>query len=180
MALDTEQKVILGWSALAVLVTVAVLGAGYRWLPAGYLGLNETMTAGERIAFALKADLLIFLWLAGCLRAVASGRFRTPADRKGAAYGPPTPSLAIRIAILQNSLEQTVLVVGAHLILATVLRGSELVLIPLSVFLYLSGRAAFAINYRKGAVARAFGMALTGAPIIAGYMLAIALMITRR
>lgn len=180
MAFDAEQKGILRWSALAILLTVAVLGAGYTWLPAGSIGLTEAMTAGDRIAFALKVDLLIFLWLAGCLRAVASGRFRTPADRRGAAYGAPTSALAIRIAILQNSLEQTVLGVGAHLILATVLRGSELVLIPLSVFLYLVGRAAFAINYSTGAVARAFGMALTGASIIACYALAIVLMIAGR
>ena len=180
MALDKEQTGILGRSALAIITTGAVLGAGYLWLPAGFLGLNDTMAAGDRIAFALKADLLIFLWLAGCLRAVASGRFRVPVDRKGAAYGEPTPALAIRIAILQNSLEQTVLAVGAHLILATVLRGPELVLIPISVFLYLVGRASFAVNYPKGAVARSFGMALTGGPIILGYVLAGVLMVTGR
>lgn len=180
MALDNEQRGIVGWSAAAVLVTIAALGAGYLWIPADVFGVTALTTAGDRIAFALKADLLIFFWLAGCLRAVASGRFRSPADRKGAAYGPPTPGLAIRVAVLQNSLEQTVLAMGAHLILATVLRGPELLFIPVSVVLYLVGRVSFAITYSRGAAARAFGMALTGAPIIAGYILAAALIVAGR
>lgn len=168
MAFDKEQKGIIGWSALAILVTGATLTAGYLWLPSGFLGLNETMTAGDRIAFALKVSLPVFLWLAWCLRRVSSGRFNVPADRKGAAFGKPTPELAIRIAILQNTLEQTVLVIGALLILAGVLRGPELVLIPLSVALYLFGRVAFDLNYPRGAVARSFGMALTAARLSMG------------
>ncbi|MBX3562642.1 MAG: MAPEG family protein [Sphingomonas sp.] len=172
MALDAEQRGILRQSALAILAAGFAMIAGYLWLPGEPLGVTESPGSGDRIAFALKWDLPVFLWLAGCLRAVASGRFREPADRKGSAYGEPTPGLAVRIAILQNTLEQTVLAVGSHLLLAAVLRGAELVLIPVSVAVYLVGRAAFAIAYRHGAVARAFGMALTATPIIAGFVLA--------
>lgn len=180
MSFDKEQKGIASWSALAIVVTVAVLGAGYLRLPGETFGLSDSMPAGDRIAFALKADLPIFLWLAWCVRAVSSRRFREPADRKGAAYGRPTEALAVRIAILQNSLEQTVLIFGATLILATVLRGTELVLIPLSALLYIVGRVAFAINYPNGASARAFGMALTAGPIIAGYVIVAYLLIVGR
>lgn len=70
-------------------------------------------------------------------------------------------------AVLQNSLEQTVLAIGSHLVLATVLRGDELVVLPVLVGLYLVGRVAFAVAYPRGAAARAFGMALTGAALIA-------------
>lgn len=180
MSFDREQSAIALWSGGAIVLTTVVLGAGYLWIPPQALGLTEAMSTADRIAFALKWDLPVFLWLAGCVRAVASQRFREPADRKGAAYGEPTPRLAIRAAILQNSLEQTVIAVGAHLILATVLHGSELILIPLLVILYLVGRVAFAVRYSHGAAARAFGMALTGAAAIAGYGIAIALMVAGR
>ena len=180
MPWSADQRSIVRDSFLAIAVCAAILAAGYAWLPASWFGLKTSFATADRIAFALQADLAIFLWLAGCVRAVSKGRFDTPGDIGGSASGPPSPALKVRAAVLQNSLEQTVLAFGAHLILATVLLGSELVLIPLSVVLYLVGRAAFGINYSKGAVARAFGMALTGAPIIAGYMLAVALMIAGR
>lgn len=125
-----EQRGVLFASAAAIAVCAAVLVPSYAWLPGSVFGLHAGMEAGERIAFALKADILVFLWLAGCVRAVSSGRFRSPADIRGSAYAPPSSAIAVQAAVLQNSLEQTVLAVGAHLGLAAVLRGDELVLIP--------------------------------------------------
>lgn len=180
MALDPEQRGIVRNSLWAVLIAVSASAGAYLWVPSATFGLDPAWDAGERLAFALKCDFLIFLWLAGCLRAVASGRFNTPADRKGAAYGQPTQSLAVRLALLQNSLEQTVLTVGAHLLLAALLRGPELVLIPVGVALYLVGRASFALSYPKGAAARAFGMALTAAPSLIGLFLAGVLLLAGR
>ena len=114
MSLDSEQWSILRRSAVAIAVTVAVLVAGYLWLSPGFFGLSNSMGVGERLAFALKADLLIFVWLAGCVRAVASGRFRSRADRPGSAYGPPArfsrfgrPCSKIRSSRLCLPLEHT-------------------------------------------------------------------------
>lgn len=88
----------------------------------------------------------MFLWIAGCGRAVGSQRFRSPMDGTGAAWGELISKPATRAAILQNSPEPTVIAAGARLILATPLRGSELILIPLSDS-HLVGRVAFAIRY---------------------------------
>ena len=82
--------------------------------------------------------------------------------------------------MLQNSLEQTVLAFGAHLVLATLLRGPELVIIPLLVGIYFIGRVTFALGYAQGAARRSFGMALTAAPNAASYLLAAGLMIASR
>lgn len=180
MSFDREQKGIIVRSALAILATLVALAAAYLWLPAALFGLSENMAAGDRIAFALKLNLPVFLWLAWCLRRVASGRFHVAADRRGSAYGEPTPALAVRIAILQNSLEQAVLFFGTSLSLAAVSRGSELAILPVLVLLFLLGRLAFALSYPRGAVARSFGMALTAAPILANVILAIALLIPGR
>lgn len=180
MTYDREQRTIMVHSAIAVLLAAAILVAGFAWLPPERLGLTDAMDEGERIAAALKADLFILIWLAACVQAVARGRFYSPADRPGSAFAPPSPAIAVRSAVLQNSLEQTVLALGAHLTLAVLLRGSELVLIPLLVALYLVGRLAFAFRYAQGAAARAFGMALTGASILAGYGIALALLIAGR
>lgn len=180
MPFDAEQRGILRGSALALMFAVAVISAGYAWLPARWFGLNDAMTMGDQIAFALKTDLPLFIWLAWSVRAVSSRRFRSPIDRKGAAFGPSSEEIAIPRALLQNSLEQTVLAVGAHLVLATVLRGAELVVIPLLVALYLLGRVSFSLRYSRGAAQRSFGMALTASPSVASYVVAAGLILVGR
>ncbi|MCA0355498.1 MAG: MAPEG family protein [Brevundimonas sp.] len=173
MRLDKEQTLILIWSMAAIAMTVAVLVGAWMGLPPQWAGIDGAPPLAERLAYALRVDLPIFLWLAGCVRVVASVRFRSDADRPGSAYAPPSARLAAPAAVLQNSLEQTVLAFGGHLILATTLRGPELVLLPALVALYLFGRVTFAFAYPKGAAARAFGMALTGASTLAAYAIAI-------
>jgi hypothetical protein len=70
-------------SALAV----AGLSAGYLWLLPGLIGLSPAMDFGERITFTLRADILMFIWLAGCDGAVTRGRFFSLADIRGSAFG---------------------------------------------------------------------------------------------
>lgn len=179
-AFSSDQMGIIRASILALALAAAGLGAGHVWLPPGLLGLNPAMDFGERITFALKADILMFIWLAGCVRAVSKGRFYSPADIRGSAFGPPGQAIAVRAAVLQNSLEQTVLAFGGHLTLAALLRGPELTLIPLLVVVFLVGRVTFAFGYAKSASGRAFGMALTAASIIASYGLAVGLIVVGR
>ena len=180
MTFDREQKSIVLQSALALLLCAVVLGGGYWWLPPKLVGAAAPMDLADRLAFALKWDLLIFLWLAGSVGAVSRNRFWTPADRHGSAYSEPSPEIAVRRANLQNTLEQTVLAVGAQLILATVLRAAELVLIPLMVLLFLVGRVTFAIGYARSPIARAFGMAVTGAAVGFALLLAVGLILSGR
>lgn len=180
MARSREQTQILICSGIAVLLTATLLAAVWSKLPPEWLGVPTDPDIAERLAYALKVDLLILLWLAGCVRAVAAIRYRSDADRPGSAYAPPSPRLAVAAAVLQNSLEQTVLAMGAHLVLATVLRDGELVLLPALTGLYLLGRIAFALAYPRGAAARAFGMALTGASLIAALGIAILLVVLGR
>ncbi len=68
MAFDSEQVGILRGSALAVAFALAAVGAGYAWLPARWFGLTKAMTTADQLAFTLKAELLLFVWLAWCVR----------------------------------------------------------------------------------------------------------------
>ncbi len=180
MELDQQQRGIVLRSLAAFVVAAAVLGAGYLWFPPSFVGVGSSMSLAESIAFALKWDLLIFLWLLGCIQVAARTRLPSPGDRPDSASAPPRPATLVPSAVLQNSLEQTVIASGAHLILATVLRGPELVIIPLLVLLYLIGRIGLAAGYAKGVVGRAFGMALTSASAVAGYGIALVLVIAGR
>jgi len=180
MRLSNDQRGILKGS-LAGLVGAAVLGGtAYVSLPASAFGVSALESLEQRIAFAIKADVFVLLWLAGCVRQVSGGRFRSEADIAGAAYAEPSAAIAVRRAVLQNSLEQTVLAIGAHLALSVLLRGRELMLIPVLVGLYLLGRIWFSFGYERGPSGRAGGMALTAAPTLAALLLAGVLMLLGR
>lgn len=168
--LAAEQRSILRNAAWSALLCVVVAMAFCRVLP-HFFQPPEALV--ERIAFAVKADLFVLVWLLIAVRMVSSGRFRSAADNRGSAFSPPSPSLAIKVAFLQNTLEQAVLAVGAHVVLATVVSGAELFVIPAAVVLFGIGRIAFLKGYPRGAGARSFGMATTALPTAAAFAWAI-------
>ncbi|MBQ1762512.1 MAG: MAPEG family protein [Aquincola sp.] len=110
---------------------------------------------------------------------VSSGRFHSAADNRGSAFSAPSPSLAIKVAFLQNTLEQATMAVGIHLALASLLTGPALFSVPAAVALFGVGRVAFLKGYPKGAGARSFGMATTAIPTVVGCVWTIGLMVLK-
>jgi hypothetical protein len=174
--LHYEQRGVIRGVVLAILVGTVVLLGGYLFAPFPWRGYANV---GERIALALRVDIIVFAWLIAAVANVGNRRFFSRDDIQGAGFYPPSERIAIPVAILQNTLEQTVLAMGAHLSLATVLIGQELVLLPLLALLFCVGRAAFWVGYRGGAGQRAFGFALTFYPTLVAYVLAIIVLIRR-
>jgi hypothetical protein len=170
-----QRRVVIG-ASLALLVSAVILIGGYLMVS---LPLHGTAAVAERLAFALKVDIMVLLWPILAIISVGNGRFMSRDDIQGAGFYPPSERIAIPVAILQNTIEQTVLAVGAHLILATMLVGQELVILPLLALLFCAGRVAFWAGYRDGAGRRAFGFALTFFPTVAAYGLTILLLIRR-
>lgn len=170
--LSKNQKGVVSGGLYAVVIALVVGIPLYLWLPSPWVGLDDLPASGDRIAFALRWDIPILLWLAGCVRHVSRGRFRSAADIDGSAFSEPSPAIAVPRAVLQNSLEQTVLALGAHLALAVTLRGRELVLIPILVGLYVAGRVWFAFGYPGRAPGRSGGIVLTAGPTFAALILA--------
>jgi hypothetical protein len=175
-ALGTEQRKIVRAAILAGACCTIAFAAGYILLPRS---VEFPYELSERIAFALRADLFVLLWVLLGVRLVSRGRFHSPDDIGGAAAGPPSPRLAVPVAFLQNTVEQALVAIGAHLALSTMLIGDELALIPVAVALFCIGRVTFLLGYRKGAGGRAFGMVTTALPTAAGYVLAVVLLFAR-
>jgi hypothetical protein len=167
-----QRRIVLGASS-ALLVTLIVLASGYLILP---MPLHGTAGLADRLAFALRVDVVPLLWLLAAIVNVGNRRFLSRDDIQGAGFYPPSERLAVPVAILQNTLEQSVLAIGAHLILATLLMAEELIILPLLALLFCIGRAIFWAGYRGGAGRRAFGFALTFFPTVAAYALALLLL----
>lgn len=127
----------------------------------------------QRLAFAAQASLPVQLCLLTAVAMVSTGRRFSPDDIGGSAAGPPGPRIAVQSAFLQNTLEQTVLAVGAYFAYAATLGGAALSLIPVAVVLFVAGRVLFYRGYRRGVTGRAFGMTLTMMPTLLLYLIAI-------
>lgn len=121
MDLRAEQQKIIRHAVAGIIFCTLVLASGYAILPRY---LEFPVRLADRLAFALRADVFVFLWILFGIRMVARGRFHSAADIKGSAFGPPSSQIAVRVAFLQNTLEQAIVAIGAHLALATVQRSS--------------------------------------------------------
>ncbi len=176
MKLSSEQLSVTRGAGLAAVFSTAFLVVGYLWFPFEF-GSFEGPAA--RLVFALKADLFVFLWLVAAVARVANIRFFSPEDIQGGGLAEPSEGIKVPLGLLQNTQEQALLAVGAHLALASLLEGAELVVIPLLVALFCIGRAAFWIGYAGGAASRAFGFGTTFYPTVAAYVLAVILIFVR-
>lgn len=174
--LPEEQRKVLRNGLLGTVACVAVLAAAYVGLFQFFVFPDDRTGA---IDLALQADLFVLAWVVIGVRLVSRGRLRSRADINGSAYAPSSPRIVVEAAFLQNTLEQAVIAVGAHLVLATLLKGESLALIPGAVLLFVVGRVTFLAGYRSGAGERAFGMVVTMAPTIAAYLLAATLIVAK-
>ncbi len=164
--LAAEQRRVRRQAAVAVPVCAIILGAAVFWLPR-QLELSDEMP--DRLAFVLRADLFVAIWVLVAVRLVSRIRFISAEDNAGSAYGPPSPRLAVRAAFLQNTLEQAFIAVVGHLALATVAGEAPMTYVAGAVVLFTVGRVTFLRGYPRGAGGRAFGMVTTALPSLGAY-----------
>lgn len=154
---DDQLVVALGIS-FAMLVSSATL----NW--ASSVDHNAPiLTFSERLQFVLRADLMVALWLLAAIGNLARLRFFSQWDIGGAAGDGDSEHKVRANAVFQDTLEQVVLAVAAHLVLAATLPRIEMVIRGL-VGLFVIGRVFFVLGYRHSAAARFFGFALTFYP----------------
>lgn len=127
----------------------------------------------DRVAFCLRANLVLGFWVLLAVRRVANVRFASSADNAGSAFSRPSARLAVPAAFLQNTLEQAFVAALGILALATTRGEAALAYIVGAVVLFSVGRITFLRGYPHGAGGRAFGIAATALPIIGAYCWAI-------
>ncbi|MGJ5208467.1 MAPEG family protein [Bradyrhizobium sp. HKCCYLR20261] len=168
-----QRQVAIGMAAAALVAIAAIAFA--LWRAAG----GPAQPVAERLAVALKLDLLVIVWLLASIGNVARLRFFSPQDIAGSASTAPSDAVRGGNAILQNTLEQVVLAVTVHLALAAALPAPTPVLMTL-VVLFGLGRLLFWRGYTRGAAGRAFGFALTFYPTAFALIAGIVLVLTGR
>ncbi|OWK33992.1 MAPEG family protein [Sphingomonas dokdonensis] len=155
---EREQRRV-AWGMGAALVTAIVVIA---------FGVGADRALGpipftQRVAFTIRADAFVILWLAAGIANVARMRFFSAQDIAGSSVARASEKVREARAILQNTLEQAMLAIGAHLIVAATFSQARMSIVAL-VCLFGVGRLLFWIGYRRGAAARAYGFGLTFYP----------------
>lgn len=170
MALSTKQRgVFLGMMValgltLAGILLVRLFGA--MWAP------RDVLT--ERIHYIARFDVGVVFCLFAHIAALARHRFFTPEDIDGSGLSQGSEQARIYQSLLQNTLEQSALALGVHMLWAILMPNAW---VPVAVFGAISfviGRISFAAGYAKGAPSRAFGFAFTFYPSVAMLLLLLA------
>lgn len=159
--LKREQTLVRRQSAKAITLTAVVCTASVLWPPALMILPDEL---APRLALGIQTTLPHLVCVLAAIRMVSTGRYRSQADIGGAAAGRPSAKLAVKVAFLQNTLEQAFVASSSHMLLASVGGGRWLGLLAASAVLFPIGRLLFYRGYAGGAGSRAFGMALTALP----------------
>ena len=163
MPLDDKQRSVLVNMLTALALSIVWLGWAAVMGP-GFLLPPADITSPFVWALTWDGGLLICLIIA--IGNLARHRFMTPADIDGSGLTSGTDRAHVYQAILQNTLEQTVIAVLAHLFWASVMPFGAQGALPVAVMLFVIGRICFARGYAGGAGARAFGFALTFYPTV--------------
>lgn len=166
--MKAEEHAIRRDTSIATAVTLAGFTAAF-WLGPALADLP--VEVADRLAFAALVFAVPGFVLLVAVMMVSTTRRFSAADIGGQAAGPPSARLAIKAAILQNTLEQTVLAAGFYFALAAVAGGAWMALLPVAAGLFVIGRVLFYRGYPRGAQGRSLGMGLTMLPAALGYPL---------
>jgi uncharacterized membrane protein (UPF0136 family) len=145
---------------------VAGMALGFVAAVAALLWPAPAMKA-DRLSLWLACAMLASLWLALAVALLARHRFLSAQDIDGAGPGEASGRAKLLQALIQNTLEQTVLAVtawGAWLFVTP--RGPAGTVI-ICAGLFSLGRLLFFAGYARGAAARSLGFTLTFYPSVA-------------
>jgi len=161
MSLEEIQQGVKKGVITAAFLTITGFVAGILFIP---ISLTPGSSMADRLAFALKADILVIFWLFYCIRKLGMHRWHSTEDIDGSGLTSSTPQAKMLQAILQNTLEQTVLAIVVHMIWAVVMPITWISGTLVAAILFFLGRALFIRGYAGGAPSRALGFALTFFP----------------
>lgn len=164
--LAKEQRKIATRGAIALLTCVVTLVPAAVYLPSR---IEFPVGTAEQVAFILRVDLFVAIWVVFGIRRVSRIRFSSSEDNAGSAYSAPSARLAVPAAFLQNTLEQAFIAVMGHLTLVAVGGEATMAFVVAATALFTIGRITFLLGYPAGAGGRAFGIVMTMLPTIGAY-----------
>jgi hypothetical protein len=150
-----EQRVVAMGAASGIASMVLLVWLLSGWLPAP----AGIASAGERIAFALRVNVVALLPFFIMLITIGNSRFLSDAIDPTRKAEDPTQQIDGRVA--DNTLQQNFVFAVASLALATVLKPQHLQVLWACAIVYCFARLVFWFGYRLHPLWRAPGMSAT-------------------
>ena len=169
--LKKEQRRVWRGILWALVSCIAVMSGAQVFVPRWILLPDDDLLS--LLEVWASASLFVLGWVLFGIGVVSHRRRHSLDDIRGSAYSAPSSKLAVPVAFLQNTLEQSFVTLFSLLALILLLRTKAIPLVVASVLLFCIGRAAFLAGYPKGAGSRSFGMALTALPSLVAFVLAV-------
>lgn len=166
-----EQRAIgLAMTAAAVIAILVLTAAA----------LADRSTApvpfSARLEHSLRLDVFVIAWLLATVGNVARLRFFSKRDIGGSNSEDESSKVRDARAVVQNTLEQVVLAVVTHLIVAATFNQSTWTIAGL-VGLFAVGRLLFWAGYKHGGKGRALGFGLTFYPNVLAWFASAAVVV---
>ncbi len=161
---NDQRKVLAGMVAAAVF-SVAFFEVVFRLTDLGLTPPGGIETSW-RIEYALRWEVFAALCLLAGVAKIANRRFFIPEAIEGGSAS----SIEIDQRYIQNTLEQLVLAIVAHLALVTIVAPESIRAVAVLVMLFVIGRITFWFGYHRSGPARAFGFGTTFYPTVAVYV----------
>jgi hypothetical protein len=158
MAVTEKQLGVLKGMVGGTAVLVPLLVLSVYWNP---FQIEVKAAPVERLLLAFRCGMVPGIFLVISVGRMAGQRFFNPDDIDGLGLTTGTERAKVLQAILQNTLEQSVLAIVAYLAWAAVMPDAYLSAIPMAALVWAVGRILFFFGYARGATARALGFALT-------------------
>lgn len=164
MNIDSTQRGVARGMTLAVAVAIGMFAGAYLLQWPNFTGQASLVL---RLKLAALAGLAPAAALFLCIARLAKHRFITPQDIHGSALTGGSERAKLLQALLQNTLEQTVLALPVYLAAGLVFPAIFLPLVAAAAALFVVGRILFFRGYASGAPSRAAGFGLTFYPSVA-------------
>jgi MAPEG family len=162
MQLDSEQRLVLSRMVGGLLCAIFAITLGLTGVALPPIPEPEN----ERLSLLAAAGLMIALPLFISIARLAKQRFFTPDDFAGAGFSGGTDRARMLQALLQNTLEQTLLAFLAYCAWMFLAPAGSGALPALASLMFVVGRIIFFAGYAKGGGSRAFGFTLTFYPTV--------------
>ncbi|MGI9290220.1 MAG: MAPEG family protein [Gammaproteobacteria bacterium] len=158
MPFTAEQKGVAIGMTLGAAAAFTLVGYGILANPLAFDGF---LTLSEKLVVVAQAGLVPIFFVMLAVGKLARHRMFTPEDIAGAGLTAGSPRAKLLQALLQNTLEQAFLALGAYFAWALIMPGTWLSVVPMAAAAFALGRVLFNRGYEQGAKSRALGFTLS-------------------